>query len=160
MITVLLKKIILLLTTAFAAIKTKLQTMYDNIQPPAPPTPLVSLDLMVNEGVLCANGSFQNVTIENYKRYTYLYLVVYESNKNYKFYSPNSYIACFKSSEIGTGIREALWLGYFRDSTTHRYSFSISGNNLTMTPTDIYNRPNVWVNVYGSNDQIFNALIS
>lgn len=159
---ILLEKIIELISNSFTSIKTKLTTLYNNIEPPTPPTPptpSVSLDLMVNEGVLCSNGSFQNVTIENYKKYTYLYLVVYESNKSYKYYSPNSYIACFKSNEIGTGIRDILWLGYFRDSTTERFSFSISGNNLIMTPTDIGNRPNVWVNVYGSNDQIFDALI-
>lgn len=156
MITILLAKIITLLTTSFTSIKAKLQTMYDNIQPPMPS---VSLDLMVNEGVLCANGSFQNVTIENYKQYTYLYLVIYESDKSYKYYAPHSYLACYKSAEIGTSIRDVLWLGYFRDSTTHRYSFTISGDNLTITPTDIYNRPNVWVNVYGSNEQIFDALV-
>lgn len=160
MIAILLTKIIELLTTSFASIKTKLQTMYNNIQPPAPPTPSVSLKRIVNEGVLCSNGSFQNVTIENYKEYTYLYLVVYESNKSYKYYSPNSYFACFKTAEIGTGIRDILWLGYFRDSTTQRYSFSISGNNLTMTPTSIPNNPNTWVNIYGSNEQIFDALAS
>lgn len=37
MVTILLTKIIALLTTSFTSIKTKLQTMYENIQPPALP---------------------------------------------------------------------------------------------------------------------------
>lgn len=159
---ILLEKIIELISNSFTSIKTKLTTLYNNIEPPTPPTPPtpgVSLDLMVNEGVLCSNGSYQNVTIENFKQYTYLYLVFYESNKNYKYYAPYSYVACYKSNEIGTGIWSALWIGYFRDSTTQRYAFNISGNNLTITPTEIPNRVNAWVNVYGSNDQIFDALI-
>ena len=162
MVTILLKKIIDVLTSSFTSIKSKLTYMYNHIQPPTPPTPptpAVSLAQLVNEGVLCSNGSFQNVTITNYKQYTYLYLWIYESEKSYKFYSPNSYCACFKSNEIGTGIRDILWLGYFRNSTTERFSFSISGDDLIITPTDIYNKPNVWINVYASNDQIFNALL-
>ena len=110
---------------------------------------------IVSDGVLCSSGTFHTVAIPNYANYTYLYIWVTESNLSYKFNAPNSYCACYKSSEIGTGIRNGLWLGYFRDSTTHRYNLTRSGTSINMTPTDIYNKPNVWVDVYGCDEQIF-----
>lgn len=147
MITVLLAKIITLLTTSFAAIKTKLQTMYDNIQPPAPPTPTNPIITIFHEQLIADSSGAKTVTFEDISNYNFAYLYVhdYEQNATQK-YKHNRIIELIPSQISGT---VNFMIGYYWDNA----NVNIVVNNTSVKCDN--KSVNLWATLIVCNERLF-----
>lgn len=144
---ILLEKIIELISNSFTSIKAKLTTLYNNIEPPTPPTPTNPIITVFHEELIADSSGGKTVTFEDISNYNFAYLYVhdYEQNVTQK-YKHNRIIELIPSQISGT---VNFMIGYYWDNA----NVNIVINNTSVKCDN--KSVNLWATLIVCNERLF-----